>query len=161
MLRHASWMTQPIVLFCVLDHWELLQRDMDQQVFRAHPSEYSNGTVVTLRRHFLCGRNVWLLLCWTVRQPLWQVRPATSPVLLPTVTVPLMSPVIVSEGETPCSWPTRSPSFLSRSWASPSWLRLLRCSSSDVSLWVFILASPLALCPFTLRKYLPHRSAER
>lgn len=156
----VEWHTHPIVLFCVLDHWELLQWDMDQQVFRVHLSKYFNGAVVTLCRHFLCGRNVWLLLCWTFCQPLWQVWPATLSVILLTMTIPLMSPIIISEGETPCSWPMWLPSFLLHLWASPSWLLLLRCSSLDVSLWVFTLASPLALCPFMLRKYLPRLFVE-
>lgn len=94
-----QWLAPPIVLFCVLDHWELLQWDMDQQVLRVHLSKYFNGALVTLCRHFLCGRNVWLLLCWTFRQPLWQVWPATLLVILLTVTIRLMSPLLSLKAE--------------------------------------------------------------
>lgn len=62
------------MLFCVLDYWELLQWDVDPQVFGVHLSAHSHSAVVALCGHLLCGRNVRLLLRWALRQPLWQVR---------------------------------------------------------------------------------------
>ncbi|XP_034552195.1 solute carrier family 2, facilitated glucose transporter member 1-like isoform X2 [Notolabrus celidotus] len=45
---------------------------MAPQVFRAHLSAHSHSSVVTLRGHLLCRRNDRLILCGTLRQPLWQ-----------------------------------------------------------------------------------------